>query len=242
MQVAMNSLPTAVVSVAAGMAVITLVIAVLLSPRARRLRIGPLDLILDQERRIRDRLPAPGTEPRQEDRQYALLREYHAQSLAQSKVSFWFSLVFASLGFVVIVSGLLLVDRNSDLASQGATIFSLISGTIVEAVSGLFFVQSNKSRELMGDFFNRLRVDRKLDEALRLVSGMGDGHLRSKTEALLALHFSEVNPGASILEALLAAALTSEAPQDAMPEHGRMSTAPSNEDGHSGEVASHPVA
>ena len=29
------------------------------------------------------------------DKQYWLLREYHTQGLAQSKISFWFSLIFA---------------------------------------------------------------------------------------------------------------------------------------------------
>jgi len=47
-----------------------------------------------------------------ESKQYILLREYHAQGIAQSKISFWFSLVFAALGFGVIIY-LQLLPRNS---------------------------------------------------------------------------------------------------------------------------------
>jgi hypothetical protein len=39
------------------------------------------------------------------EQQYVLLRAYHAQGLAQSKISFWFSLIFASIGFSVIMLG-----------------------------------------------------------------------------------------------------------------------------------------
>jgi Cyanobacterial TRADD-N associated 2-Transmembrane domain len=35
--------------------------------------------------------------------QLALLREYHSHGLAQSRASFWFSLVFAAIGFSAIV-------------------------------------------------------------------------------------------------------------------------------------------
>ena len=39
----------------------------------------------------------PADEVEAADKQYLLLREYHAQGLAQSKISFWFSLIFAAL-------------------------------------------------------------------------------------------------------------------------------------------------
>jgi hypothetical protein len=50
--------------------------------------------------RVRQRIAADiqaGSSP-----QNALMQEYHAQGLSQSRISFWFSLVFASLGFAII--------------------------------------------------------------------------------------------------------------------------------------------
>src|SRR5208283_5064696 len=80
-----------------------------------------------------------------ENRQYLLLREYHAQGIAQSKISFWFSLVFAALGFGVIVSGLLTLQADKEFSKQAGSFITMVAGTIIDAVSALFFVQSNKA-------------------------------------------------------------------------------------------------
>jgi hypothetical protein len=36
------------------------------------------------------------------EKQFLLLSEHHAQGLAQSRISFWFSLISATVGFIVI--------------------------------------------------------------------------------------------------------------------------------------------
>ena len=117
-----------------------------------------------------DELPhAPaGTAP-----QYALLREYHAQGLSQSRISFWFSLVFASLGFAIIAFSIVLFTQQSGDTWSGAgkPLFALVAGTIIDAVSALFFVQSNKARQLMTEFFDKLRTDRKLNEVAETSRG-----------------------------------------------------------------------
>jgi hypothetical protein len=77
-----------------------------------------------------------------ESRQYLLLREYHAQGIAQSKISFWFSLVFAALGFGVIVSGLLTLQADKEFSKQAGSFVTMLAGTIIDAVSALFFVQA----------------------------------------------------------------------------------------------------
>lgn len=102
------------------------------------------------------------------ERQYVLLRQYHSQGLAQSKISFWFSLVFAALGFGVILLSIASANPQGKWTEQGRSFVTFAAGTIIDAVSALFFVQSNKARQLMTDFFDRLRIDRKLEESLRL--------------------------------------------------------------------------
>ena len=109
--------------------------------------------------------------------QYLLLKEYHAQGLAQSRMSFWFSLIFASIGFAVIALSIgIFLQQSRDasagwLDTAGKPIFTLVAGTIIDAVAGLFFVQSNKSRQLMVDFFDKLRYaydeDRQIDACAR---------------------------------------------------------------------------
>lgn len=126
------------------------------------------------------------------ERQFRLLKQYHAQGLGQSRISFWFSLIFAACGFAVIVVAILNVDKDKSLLTQPNAIISLISGTIIDAVSALFFVQSNKSRELMSTFFEKLRADRKIEESLKLADSITDENLQSKLKMILSLHFAEI--------------------------------------------------
>ncbi len=119
---------------------------------------------------VRRRISEAAAQAEAVDKQYLLLREYHAQGLAQSKISFWFSLIFAALGFAVIVSAIFTLQPGERLLEQGRTFITLVAGTVIDAVAALFFVQSNKARQLMVDFFDRLRNDRKLEESLRLGS------------------------------------------------------------------------
>lgn len=72
------------------------------------------------------------------------------------------------------------------------TAVTLVAGAIVEAVAGLFFVQSNRARRLMTEFFDRFRADQRLEQALRLANGMSDAQLQSRLHAALALSFGQV--------------------------------------------------
>lgn len=138
-----------------------------------------------------------------------LLGDYHAQGLSQSKVSFWFSLVFASIGFLIIAYSVLLFTASGDVTTMQAAIrpmFTLVAGTMVDAVSALFFVQSNRARRIMTDFFDKLRVDRKIDEALRLAREVEDKEARSYVTSVIALQFIDVPANAaacSILSEML---------------------------------------
>ena len=93
---------------------------------------------------------------------------------------------------------------SGDIVSD-AQILNLVSGTIIEAVAALFFVQSNRARRLMVEFFDRLRADKKLDDALRLAQEIGDGHIQSRLKVLLALDFADVRAAPN--EGVLASAL-----------------------------------
>jgi hypothetical protein len=136
------------------------------------------------------------------------MREYHAQGLSQSKISFWFSLVFASFGFSIIALsvGLFLQGNQNPsggwLETAGKPAFTLVAGTVIDAVAALFFVQSNKARQLMVEFFDKLRVDRKLDEALALISKIEDKSISGRVRGIIAMNFSEVPLDQNILKAM----------------------------------------
>ncbi len=61
--------------------------------------------------------------------------EYHRQSIAQARISFWFSLVFASLGFLIIATS---VVTYSDKTGY----LGIVAGTIIDAIAALFFYGS----------------------------------------------------------------------------------------------------
>lgn len=193
-------------STAILLAIVGIIIAVLTYARKGQLKVGQFQVDFSSKEavqieadRIRQQLgeEVKGLDPA--ERQYKLLSEYHAQGLAQSKISFWFSLVFASIGFIVIIVTLLTMDRSIAVTEQGKTFVGLIAGTIIEAVSALFFVQSNKARLLMVEFFDRLRTDRKFDESLKIADTISDQEVQSRLKVLLSLDFAGVKSGETIV-------------------------------------------
>jgi hypothetical protein len=149
---------------------------------------------LDEEAdRFRERL---GTAEDLERTLASVMREYHSQGLAQAKVSFRVSLAFAAIGFVVILTAIGISLNSQSPGLGGDATISLIAGTVIEAVASLFFVLSNNARRTMESFFDKLRTDRKLEEALKLTSEMKDPQMQAALQAVLALGFagSKVHP------------------------------------------------
>ena len=131
------------------------------------------------------------------------LANYYSQVLAQSKVSFWFSLVFASIGFFIIV---LAAFMHSE-ADTGSTIARFVAGGVVDAVAALFFVQSKRAQEAMSEFFDKLRRDRNHVEARKLCESLGSGETRDALRVRLALHYAEVSSPDDIARSIYAATL-----------------------------------
>ena len=203
-----TSLLTAVVPIAA--VALSIVSAIVAAGRGK-IKLGSLSVDFDRTAAsdIRSRLEAIGAESGY--RQYALLREYHAQGLAQSRISFWFSLTFASIGFAVIALAVGLFLETAPTGSgwmdnAGKPVFTLVSGTVIDAVAALFFVQSNKARQLMTEFFDKLRTDRKLDESLKLAETISDSIVSSRLKAILALHFAEAPVDLPLFEGVISGA------------------------------------
>ena len=96
------------------------------------------------------------------------LANYYNQVLKRANLAFVFSILFASIGFCVIIFAFSSHSTN-DLAG---TIVKVASGAIIDAVSGLFFVQSTSAQRNMGDFFEKLRLDRLNAEARELIGGI----------------------------------------------------------------------
>lgn len=117
------------------------------------------------------------------------LENYYSQVLSQSKNSFWFSLVFASIGFVIIIiSGFL---YNSD--NMESTVISMTSGVIIDSVSALFFVQTKRAQKNMTDFFQKLREDKQYVESKYLCDSISSDKARDALKIQLALNFAGID-------------------------------------------------
>ncbi len=134
------------------------------------------------------------------------LANYYAQVLAQSKISFWFSLVFASIGFFIIV----LAAFMHAGADSGSTIARFIAGGVVDAVAALFFIQSKRAQESMAEFFDKLRRDRNHVEARRLCESLEIPAARDALRIRLSLHYAEVNTADAISDSIISACLKNE--------------------------------
>jgi hypothetical protein len=187
--------------------IVTVTITIFVFLRGGNIRLGKFELDFNKRfeletQKILKQIPETQTNNKSDEKKFALLLQYHSQGLAQSKISFWFSLIFASIGFSIIVIAVMTVQKDISIWNQGKTFITLISGTIIDAVSALFFVQSNKARQLMTDFFDKLRADRKFEESLKLADEIPDPILKSKLKIVLSINFADVKASDNILSIL----------------------------------------
>ena len=117
------------------------------------------------------------------------LANYYNQALSRARISFWFSLLFASIGFGVIIFAFI-THVPSDIAG---TIVKVVSGTIIDTVSGLFFVQSNNAQKSMGEFFEKLRLDRLNAEAREMIRDIENSGVRDELRSQLVLKYSGID-------------------------------------------------
>jgi len=116
------------------------------------------------------------------------LATYYNRALSRATISFWFSIIFATIGFGVIVFALL-SHEPTDLY---ATILKIVSGTVIDAVSSLFFFQSTSAQKQMGDFFEKLRLDRLISDARAMIGEVENAERRDQLRAQLVLKFAGI--------------------------------------------------
>ncbi|WP_458096233.1 TRADD-N-associated membrane domain-containing protein [Roseomonas sp. WA12] len=116
------------------------------------------------------------------------LANYYNQALSRANISFWFSLIFASVGFGVIIFAFI-THTQGDLAG---TIVKVASGAVIDAVSGLFFVQSTNAQKSMAEFFEKLRLDRLNAEAREMISEIENVATRDQLRSQLILKYSGI--------------------------------------------------
>ena len=109
---------------------------------------------------------------------------YHTQGLKQAKIGFYFGLVGASIGLIVIICALIFSTDK---------MWGLISGIVIEAVSLLVFKISDKAIARMGEFFEKLGEDSNRIKAIDLTKGIKNDGTRDELSVKLALFLVGIN-------------------------------------------------
>jgi hypothetical protein len=157
------------------------------------LEINPTQKAIDESRKIISSLFISNTDKR-EPFETEHLERYYTQVLIQFKIAFWFSLIFASFGFVVIVVAALMYS----IEQSGIIIVQGIAGVLVDAIAALFFVQANRTQASMMKFFDKLRKDRQYAESQRLCESIDDRNAKDALRIYLSLYYAGVEKYESI--------------------------------------------
>jgi hypothetical protein len=126
------------------------------------------------------------------DAQESMLTEIYSHGLAQAKLSFFISLIFAILGSIVLLSGAgLAVAHAANNGQRYAAILAQVSGVVINLLAGVLFLQSNRARKDMGAqgvmLRNDSRSDRRLKAAGLLADSISDKSLQNHVKAQMAL-------------------------------------------------------
>ncbi|MCL2702374.1 MAG: hypothetical protein FWE91_02035 [Defluviitaleaceae bacterium] len=129
-----------------------------------------------------------GSGPKDNDIE-SLIRNHHEQALNQASIQFWFSLIASVVGFVFIIT-MILVSAGSVWYEY---LLGILPGIVIEAVSILFFKQSSETRERASDFLNRLRSDDQINKSIIIADSINDEALKSSIKAQIALHICGIS-------------------------------------------------
>ncbi|MGO6758812.1 hypothetical protein ACCS42_17185 [Rhizobium ruizarguesonis] len=172
---------------AVAIATITVAYIVTLAIRSgfiRQVKIGPFEIEGHITRQEIERIETADDKPFE----ITALANYYNQALSRANVSFWFSLIFAAIGFGVIIFAF--VTHNS--ADAIGTAIKVVSGTVIDAVSALFFVQTQNAQKSMSDFFEKLRLDRLNAEAREMIGEIENEERRDQLRAQLVIKYSGI--------------------------------------------------
>lgn len=97
-----------------------------------------------------------------------LIIKYYAQGYQQALVTFIASLIFAVVGFGIVIWACIYLFRHPQQPEPAA--ISAATGLVTQAVGYLFFRRADKARTLMTQLIDKLREDR--DQEVRFIAGI----------------------------------------------------------------------
>lgn len=115
-------------------------------------------------------------------------KSYHDQRLSQSKWSFWLSFWGSIIGFGVFIWS---IYRGVNVGKPEWS--GIVSATIIESVSALFYTFSNSANDKIIKFFAELTKDANRKDALEIVDKIQNEHIKDEVITKLSLHLAGID-------------------------------------------------
>jgi len=119
-----------------------------------------------------------------DDHGETMLSAYHKQALLRARIDIWLSRALAIGGFLMLVVSALTLPT-------GVSVSGIIVSLLIEVLAGILRREAKHSIKQMSMFFDRLRADKRLSEAVRQCELIEGKRLRDSVRATLALRLSE---------------------------------------------------
>jgi hypothetical protein len=158
-------------------------------------------------------------------RRQSFLFDFYRQAFLQDGTTFRFSLIFMSLGAVIVLGGgVMAVMHLGGFERSGPGLITALSGAIIGSCGGAFALHANRARRHLTQQAEKmesdLRDDRKLEQTLRLIDEVTDAELRNRLKSLIALRLLDLHrdPGSIVNHLLdLQNQATADLPREAGP-------------------------
>ncbi|WP_410670654.1 TRADD-N-associated membrane domain-containing protein [Amycolatopsis sp. cmx-4-68] len=129
----------------------------------------------------------------------SFLFDFYGQALRQSATTFRMSVIFMSIGAVIVLTGGALALMRLGSGSQGSVaILTALGGVIIGTCGGAFAVHANRARKHLtrqAEKMERdLQDDRKLEQTLRLIDQVEDPNLRDRLKSVTAMRVLDIGP------------------------------------------------
>jgi hypothetical protein len=129
----------------------------------------------------------------------SFLFDFYRQALKQAETTFRMSVVFMSIGTVIVLAGgVLALVRFGNVGRDNIALLTALSGVIIGSCGGAFAVHANRARKHLTTQAEKmeqdLQADRKLEQTLRLIDEVEDADLRDRLKSVAAMRVLDVGP------------------------------------------------
>jgi len=134
-------------------------------------------------------------------RRQSFLFDFYGQALKQAGITFRMSLIFMSIGAVVVLVGAgLALMRGAHPGFNYAALLSGVSGVVIGSCGGAFALHANRARKHLTEQVEKiekdLQADRRLQQTLSLIEQVDDRALRDRLKTVAAMRVLNFEPDA----------------------------------------------